>query len=208
MSLLWRPNKQVMGCVYEPDGTVGASTYPLAKKAHSQEFLRSIAHLRPRTKVRFCCVFVCMFLFCVNRSHPTIRRSVIFGAALLRLVIQIFDCIDLAPSFLSCVFYFSFFFPFPFPFSSQMHSAAMRVRHAMAFATNTFFNDRGFLYIHTPIITGSDCEGAGEQFAVSTLLPEGGEGGATNGHGRGGPPMTKSGHVDYTKVIRSSAVTD
>lgn len=44
---------QVLGCVYEPDGSVGASTYPLAKKAHSLEFLRSIAHLRPRTKVRF-----------------------------------------------------------------------------------------------------------------------------------------------------------
>ncbi|CAN0367916.1 unnamed protein product, partial [Hapterophycus canaliculatus] len=42
---------EVLGCVYEPDGTVGASTYPLAKKAHSLEFLRSIAHLRPRTKV-------------------------------------------------------------------------------------------------------------------------------------------------------------
>ncbi|CAN0267883.1 unnamed protein product, partial [Scytosiphon promiscuus] len=94
---------EVLGCVYEPDGTVGASTYPLAKKAHSLEFLRSIAHLRPRTK---------------------------------------------------------------------MHSAAMRVRHAMAFATHKFFNDRGFLYIHTPIVTGADCEGAGEQFAVSTLLPD------------------------------------
>lgn len=46
-----------MGCVYEPDGTVGAVTYPLAKKAHSQEFLRSIAHLRPRTKVSFFCFF-------------------------------------------------------------------------------------------------------------------------------------------------------
>lgn len=43
----------MLGCVYEPDGTVGASTYPLAKKAHSLEFLRSIAHLRPRTKVSY-----------------------------------------------------------------------------------------------------------------------------------------------------------
>lgn len=77
----------------------------------------------------------------------------------------------------------------------------MRVRHAMAFATNTFFNDRGFLYIHTPIITGADCEGAGEQFVVSTLLPEGGGGEANNGHGGGGPPMTKSGHVDYAQVM-------
>ncbi|CBJ25847.1 Asparaginyl-tRNA Synthetase [Ectocarpus siliculosus] len=123
---------EVLGCVYEPDGTVGASTYPLAKKAHSLEFLRSIAHLRPRTK---------------------------------------------------------------------MHSAAMRVRHAMAFATHKFFNDRGFLYIHTPIVTGADCEGAGEQFAVSTLLPDaGGEEG--NGHAAaagGGPPMTPAGAVDYSK---------
>lgn len=80
-----------------------------------------------------------------------------------------------------------------------MHSAAMRVRHAMAFATNKFFNDRGFLYIHTPIITGADCEGAGEQFVVSALLPEGG---GANGHGEagGGPPLTPAGNVDYTKV--------
>lgn len=73
----------------------------------------------------------------------------------------------------------------------------------MAFATNQFFNDRGFLYIHTPIVTGADCEGAGEQFVVSTLLPEGEAG--ENGHGQSGgagagPPMTKSGHVDYTQV--------
>lgn len=83
-----------------------------------------------------------------------------------------------------------------------MHSAAMRVRHAMAFATHKFFNDRGFLYIHTPIVTGADCEGAGEQFAVSTLLPDaGGEEG--DGHAAaagGGPPMTPAGAVDYSKV--------
>lgn len=84
-----------------------------------------------------------------------------------------------------------------------MHSAAMRVRHAMAFATHKFFNDRGFLYIHTPIVTGADCEGAGEQFAVSTLLPDAGGGGEEgNGHpaGGGGPPMTAAGAVDYSKV--------
>lgn len=84
-----------------------------------------------------------------------------------------------------------------------MHSAAMRVRHAMAFATHKFFNDRGFLYIHTPIVTGADCEGAGEQFAVSTLLPDAG-GGEGNGHaagGGGGPPMTSEGAVDYSKVL-------
>ena len=82
-----------------------------------------------------------------------------------------------------------------------MHSAAMRVRHAMAFATHKFFNDRGFLYIHTPIVTGADCEGAGEQFGVSTLLPEEGGEGGDNGHsGGGGPPMTPAGNVDYSKV--------
>ena len=85
---------------------------------------------------------------------------------------------------------------------NQMHSAGMRVRHAMAFATHKFFNDRGFLYIHTPIVTGADCEGAGEQFAVSTLLPEGGE----NGGGGGGVPMTSTGAVDYTKAGWSGCV--
>jgi asparaginyl-tRNA synthetase len=42
----------------------------------------------------------------------------------------------------------------------------------MAFATHTFFNERGFLYVHTPLITASDCEGAGEQFHVTTMLPK------------------------------------
>lgn len=51
-----------------------------------------------------------------------------------------------------------------------LHAAAMRIRHAMAYATHKFFNDNGFLYIHTPIITCADCEGAGEQFGVTTLL--------------------------------------
>src|SRR5688500_3545371 len=51
-------------------------------------------------------------------------------------------------------------------------SAVMRVRHAMAFAVHKFFNDRGFVYIHTPIITGSDAEGAGAMFRVTTLDPE------------------------------------
>ena len=46
----------------------------------------------------------------------------------------------------------------------------MRIRHAMAYATHTFFHNHGFLYIHTPIITGADCEGAGEQFGVTTML--------------------------------------
>src|SRR5207244_4495759 len=81
---------------------VGASddSYPLQKKGHTPEFLREIAHLRP--------------------------RSNLFG----------------------CVF---------------------RVRSRLAFAVHQFFQERGFVYIHTPIITGSDCEGAGELFRVSTI---------------------------------------
>jgi asparaginyl-tRNA synthetase len=47
----------------------------------------------------------------------------------------------------------------------------VRVRNSLAFATHQFFQSRGFLYIHTPIITGSDCEGAGEMFQVTTALP-------------------------------------
>jgi asparaginyl-tRNA synthetase len=52
----------------------------------------------------------------------------------------------------------------------RVHAAAMRVRHAMAFATHNFFHNHGFLYVHTPIITGADCEGAGEQFGITTML--------------------------------------
>ncbi|HOG41951.1 MAG TPA: asparagine--tRNA ligase, partial [Bacteroidales bacterium] len=81
-------------------GTADPDIYPLQKKGHSMEFLREIAHLRPRTNT--------------------------FGAIL-------------------------------------------RIRHAMAFAIHKFFNDKGFVYLHTPIITSSDCEGAGEMFHVTTL---------------------------------------
>lgn len=63
-------------------------------------------------------------------------------------------------------------------------SAVMRVRHAMAYAVHKFFNDRGFVYIHTPIITGSDAEGAGAMFRVSTL-------------DAGNPPRDENGHIDY-----------
>jgi asparaginyl-tRNA synthetase len=63
-------------------------------------------------------------------------------------------------------------------------SAVMRVRHAMAFAVHKFFNDRGFFYIHTPIITGSDAEGAGDMFRVTTLSHE-------------QPPRNESGSIDY-----------
>ena len=81
-------------------GTADSNTYPLQKKGHSMEFLREIAHLRPRTNT--------------------------FGAVL-------------------------------------------RIRHAMAYAIHKYFNDKGFYYLHTPIITGSDCEGAGAMFRVTTL---------------------------------------
>jgi len=74
--------------------------FPLQKKRHGVEFLRTIAHLRPRT---------------------------------------------------------------------NLFSAAFRVRSLAAFAIHKFFNDRGFVYVHTPIITASDCEGAGEMFKVTTL---------------------------------------
>jgi len=47
-----------------------------------------------------------------------------------------------------------------------------RVRNNLAYATHQFFQQRGFLYIHTPIITASDCEGAGQMFQVTTVLPE------------------------------------
>ena len=77
-------------------------TFPLQKKGHTLEFLREIAHLRPRTNT--------------------------FGAVL-------------------------------------------RIRHHMAFAVHKFFNDKGFFNLHTPIVTGSDAEGAGEMFRVTTLDP-------------------------------------
>src|SRR5467141_3118321 len=81
---------------------VGASddTYPLQKKGHTPEFLREIAHLRPR---------------------------------------------------------------------SNLFGSVFRVRSRLAFAIHKFFQERGFVYVHTPIITGSDCEGAGELFRVSTI---------------------------------------
>lgn len=81
-------------------GAADPETYPLQKKGHTLEFLREIAHLRPRTNT--------------------------FGAIL-------------------------------------------RVRHHMAMAIHTFFHERKFFYLHTPIITSSDCEGAGQMFQVTTL---------------------------------------
>ncbi|MCX7920592.1 MAG: asparagine--tRNA ligase [Clostridia bacterium] len=91
--------------------------YPLQKKRHSFEFLRTIAHLRPRTNT---------------------------------------------------------------------FSAVFRVRSLAAHAIHQFFQDRGFVYVHTPIITGSDCEGAGEMFRVTTM-------------DLGNPPKDAQGGIDYTQ---------
>ncbi len=55
-------------------------------------------------------------------------------------------------------------------FRTNTFGAVFRIRHAMAFAIHKYFNDRNFYYLHTPIITGSDAEGAGEMFRVSTLI--------------------------------------
>ncbi len=91
--------------------------FPLQKKKHTDEFLRSIAHLRPRT---------------------------------------------------------------------NKYGAAFRIRSQLSYAVHKFFQERGFKYVHTPIITGSDCEGAGEMFQVTTL-------------DLNNLPRTKDGKVDYSK---------
>lgn len=65
-------------------------------------------------------------------------------------------------------------------FRTNTFGAVFRVRHALAFAVHRFFNDRGFVYLHTPIITASDAEGAGEMFRVTTLDPK-------------NPPVTEAG---------------
>ena len=71
-------------------------------------------------------------------------------------------------------------------FRTNTFGAVFRIRHAASFAIHQFFNDRGFNYIHTPILTGSDAEGAGEMFRVSTLDPK-------------NPPLDENGDVDYGK---------
>ncbi len=71
-------------------------------------------------------------------------------------------------------------------FRTNVFGAILRVRHAMTFAIHKFFNDRGFFNIHSPIITGSDCEGAGEMFRVSTLPEK-------------DPPLREDGTVDYSQ---------
>jgi asparaginyl-tRNA synthetase len=69
-------------------------------------------------------------------------------------------------------------------FRTNTFGAVMRIRHAMSFAIHKYYNDRGFFYLHTPIITGSDAEGAGEMFHVTTF-------------DLNDPPRTKDGAIDY-----------
>lgn len=71
-------------------------------------------------------------------------------------------------------------------FRTNTFGAVFRIRHAVAFAIHQFFNDRGFFYLHTPIITGSDAEGAGEMFRVSTLDPK-------------NPPLHEDGSVNFSE---------
>ncbi|HLI92233.1 MAG TPA: asparagine--tRNA ligase [Puia sp.] len=71
-------------------------------------------------------------------------------------------------------------------FRTQTFGAVFRIRHSLAFAVHTFFNDKGFLYLHTPIITASDAEGAGETFRVSTLPFD-------------NPPRRDDGAIDFTE---------
>jgi len=71
-------------------------------------------------------------------------------------------------------------------FRTNTFGAVFRIRHALSFAIHKYFNDKGFYYLHTPIITVSDAEGAGEMFRVSTLDPE-------------NLPLTEDRKVDYTK---------
>ena len=69
---------------------------------------------------------------------------------------------------------------------TNLFSAVFRVRSEVAFAIHKFFNDRGFVYVHTPIITGSDCEGAGEMFRITTLDVN-------------DPPRTENGEIDWSQ---------
>lgn len=71
-------------------------------------------------------------------------------------------------------------------FRTSTFSAVFRIRHAMAFAIHKYFNEKGFNYLHTPIITASDAEGAGQMFRVSTLDPK-------------NPPLTEEGKVDFSQ---------
>jgi len=72
-------------------------------------------------------------------------------------------------------------------FRTNTFGAVFRVRHALAYAVHQFFNEKGFIYLHTPIVTASDAEGAGEMFRVTTLPLD------------GSAPRTESGEIDYKK---------
>ncbi len=71
-------------------------------------------------------------------------------------------------------------------FRTNTFGAVFRIRHALAFAIHKYYNDKGFFYLHTPIITASDAEGAGAMFRVTTLEPD-------------GAPKNEEGAVDYTQ---------
>ncbi|WP_340111521.1 asparagine--tRNA ligase [Maribellus mangrovi] len=71
-------------------------------------------------------------------------------------------------------------------FRTNTFGAVFRIRHAMAFAIHKYFNEKGFNYLHTPIVTASDAEGAGQMFRVSTLDPK-------------NPPLTEDGEIDYAQ---------
>ncbi|MEP7257101.1 MAG: amino acid--tRNA ligase-related protein, partial [Flavitalea sp.] len=71
-------------------------------------------------------------------------------------------------------------------FRTNTFGAIFRVRHALAFAIHQFFNNKGFVYMHTPVITASDAEGAGEMFKVTTLPLD-------------NPPRTESGEIDFSQ---------
>ena len=72
-------------------------------------------------------------------------------------------------------------------FRTNTFGAVFRVRHALAYAVHQFFNEKGFIYLHTPIVTASDAEGAGEMFRVTTLPLD------------GSAPRTESGEIDFKK---------
>ena len=71
-------------------------------------------------------------------------------------------------------------------FRTATFSAVFRIRHAMAFAIHNYFNSKGFVYLHTPIVTGSDAEGAGQMFRVTTLDAK-------------NPPLLEDGTIDYAQ---------
>ncbi|MES2800335.1 MAG: asparagine--tRNA ligase [Bacteroidota bacterium] len=78
-------------------------------------------------------------------------------------------------------------------FRTNTFAAVFRIRHAVSFAIHQFFNDKGFFYLHTPIITGSDAEGAGEMFRVTNLDPK-------------NPPLNEDGSVNFKEDFFGKSV--